>query len=392
MTSATPTARTDARVARYAVWFGLWPDGYGGAYWWLGSRFDEPTAGHASAVDLGPLLDQLDLALPHQRDGESEQDAVTRAAAGALAKPAAEADLSTALGNVLLPKALREHLDRAGDASDPAVTVVIAPGPTLSRIPWELLTVPGDGRRLLEVVHVRGGLSPANIYNRARQPAPADGPALRIIDPGPSHSRIYTPAELDRWERRCEDDGATFGTADSAEGGPLDRDRLHRLLTDRRPSRLLYVGHATPGPADRPAAAAVLLNDGPLTAAEWIRDPHRWPLPPRVALIACHSNDTHSPEQMGLVIAAANSGAELITTTRWVLPSDRYAPGGLHATATTGLAEAVDDAHAADQPLHQLRTWQLQRLHAWRQQGIGAAPLLWAAPVTYHAASDPAAS
>jgi hypothetical protein len=125
-----------------------------------------------------------------------------------------------------------------------------------------------------------------------------------------------------------------------------DRDRLsERLSTRPPPSRLTYFGHALSGSAERPAGAGILLRDGWFTAADWLREPNRWPAPARVAFIACHSNDAHVPEQMGLVIAAANAGAHTITSTRWTLPIDQCAPGAPDATPTSDLALAVDTAH-----------------------------------------------
>ena len=415
--SAQLPAAGDPRV----IWLGLWPAG-GGAYWWLSNGDQPPLAGHVEAAALAGPLAMLAEALPQQQPGETVEDAVRRAAGGPLADPDRERALAVDLGALLIPPALRKRLLAAAPQhpdDPPELTVVVAPGPSLARVPWELLALNPDGdRRLLQVCYVRGGLSPANIYGRARQPDTGRaGPALRVIDPEPA-LRVYTDAQLERWETRGDADGglvysrasttpctryefARLLGGDPAAGQPTGgagsedaaawaavaaQNAAHRLAA---PSRLLYFGHASSGADDQPAAAAIHLAGGGLNAADWIRHPDTWPMPPRVAIVACHSNDAHTLEQMGLVIAAANAGAELITTTRWTLPTDAYAPGGAEvtpggvATPTTDLAEAIDDAHASAHPLHQLRAWQLDQLQRWQTGQLDAAPLVWAAPVSY---------
>jgi hypothetical protein len=122
-------------------------------------------------------------------------------------------------------------------------------------------------------------------------------------------------------------------------------------------------------------------------------------MPPRVAIVACQSNDTHHHEQMGLVMAAVHAGAEIITGTRWTLPSDPR-PGSLDSASavdsdqprvgpTTELALAVDAAHDALDPIGHLRRWQIERLDKWRECPCARhAPLIWASPVSYLAPRD----
>lgn len=122
-----------------------------------------------------------------------------------------------------------------------------------------------------------------------------------------------------------------------------------------------------------------------------------WPMPPRVALIACEGGvDFRSTETFGLVIAIIDSGAELVTTTRWPLPTDFAVAHYLsvdtptaRATRTgpaTELALAVDQAHRQEDAISALRQWQLSRLENWRQNGdIRNSPLFWASLMTTHA-------
>lgn len=141
-------------------------------------------------------------------------------------------------------------------------------------------------------------------------------------------------------------------------------------------------------------AAALLLSTPALTAAEftafdWLAEPDRFPAPPRVALIACGSDDGKEIEQSGMPIAAVNAGAELVTATRWVLPVDQKLAA---SCPTAALAMAVDTAHAAADPLAALRRWQIDRLRNWRDRGaVTDTPLLWASLVTYLAPGRPEA-
>ena len=108
-----------------------------------------------------------------------------------------------------------------------------------------------------------------------------------------------------------------------------------------------------------------------------------WPMPPRVALIACRSGgDLGHPEPFGLVTAFLELGAELVTATRWALFTDAVARHGygLAATPLGDLAEAVDDVQQSTDPLQALADWQRTRLAAWRSDpGVATSPLTWAA-------------
>ncbi|AFU00064.1 CHAT domain-containing protein [Nocardia brasiliensis] len=110
-----------------------------------------------------------------------------------------------------------------------------------------------------------------------------------------------------------------------------------------------------------------------------------WPMPSRVALIACEGGvDFRSAETFGLIMAALDAGAELVTTTRWVLPTDAAfrACLGLLPTRrpTTDLALHVDDAHNDPDPVAALTRWQRDQLRTWRDTGaVSCSPIVWAA-------------
>lgn len=129
---------------------------------------------------------------------------------------------------------------------------------------------------------------------------------------------------------------------------------------------------------------------------------HLWPMPTRVAMVACEGGvDYRSAETFGLVMAMIDAGAELITTTRWPLPTDHAfatltqqsrLPNelGPHGGPTTELALAIDSAHRHDDAITSLRQWQLDKLHRWRTSGdIADTPLLWASLTTTLAPARP---
>lgn len=112
-----------------------------------------------------------------------------------------------------------------------------------------------------------------------------------------------------------------------------------------------------------------------------------WPMPPRVALIACQSGaDFSHAEPFGLVTAFLELGAELVTATRWVLLTDTAFALVSRAEPLIQMAIAIDEMHQQDDPLMQLARWQRERLNAWRTSGsLADSPLTWAAVTNYHA-------
>ena len=151
----------------------------------------------SSPGEIGPVAQRIaiykELAALEQREFRASLE---RAWSGPLVERTANCGLFERLGTLLLPAVLREYLASFEPTETPATTVVVAPGPDLGQIPWELLTVRDDDTRAVEVALIRGGLSPASLVNLAR-PAARDvpgGPALRIVDPtGVSRSAEASP-------------------------------------------------------------------------------------------------------------------------------------------------------------------------------------------------------
>lgn len=191
----------------------------------------------------------------------------------------------------------------------------------------------------------------------------------------------------------------------------LDRDWLSGALR-KGARRLMYVGHVSGAPVEggQSEDGTLHLCCGPGTAglAETVRT-HRplsakdlllgtlplradgepgariWPAPPRVALIGCESGgDLRFAESFGLATAMLHNGAELVTATRWVLPTSfafhRLAGLPESVRPLSAAVVAVDTAHEDRDPVGRLGRWQREQLDHWRSDGrIEHSPLLWAA-------------
>ncbi|WP_433665102.1 CHAT domain-containing protein [Nocardia sp. CA-128927] len=412
------------------------------AWRWL-DDVGQPRFEVLTTAAIEPALTALADALVHRRAGERGTDAAHRALTeGAFADVDRERELARLLTDAVLPPGLRAGI-RQRIAAGQRVRVRLTPSPRLAHVPWDLLCVDDDDRRLLEVAEVVLE-PPATVHaERAILPEPwpdvRDRPPLVIVDPvlpmrAGSHGlgQVLDRAELDRFAERV-DEYVTAGRMPVTDGDQvvhcaMDRVELSAALRSPR-SRLFYLGHVTSSP-DEPGSAAIHLND---TVAEWgmaaplrfpgrdgdrlDRDDHRpfaaldllmgtssadretwrrygfdearlghelWPMPQRVAVIACEGGaDYRSAETFGLVIAMVNAGAALVTTTRWTLPADRVfrsAIGGFEAQPTTELALRVDRAHEGLDPIGELAEWQRGRLREWRSRGeLADTPLVWAA-------------
>ncbi|MEU6582487.1 hypothetical protein [Nocardia sp. NPDC046763] len=319
----------------------------------------------------------------------------------------------------------RRLLDIAVVTHDPPATLYVAR--SRSPVPWERV-------RHLPAVHVIDPILPASARHRLAN-VYTEAADLGVLDE--IRSRVQP---RDRTARR---DRAARGSGQRAAltpfQGEVTRVQLAAALS-RGCSRFFYFGHVSAVP-NEPGSAAIHLNDvtGPAgaedsawgMAAAWTRteagsttpygahlplcaldfllgtkqteDPRVWarygangsqygheiwPMPTRVAIIACEGGvDFRSAETFGLIMAALDAGAELVTTTRWVLPTDAafraYAAAPAGTRPTTRLALQVDDAHRGADPVAALTDWQRGQLRAWRETGdVAYSPLLWAALTT----------
>lgn len=388
--------------------------------WWL----DDPQNGvRAWLYDrdgLQAVLDELDAALPVSREGESVEQSIRRAQAGALTDPVRERDLMTRLGGELFTSHLQAEI-LAQRARGHDVHIRMTPPPSCARVPWSLVILPGDGSdvdglpaRLGRLAVIEDDVPAAFHVGRGRAPVVGERRqgSLRVIDPDLKvpGTRLFTG---DQWRRLRGDDGLE-------PGGHVDAGQLSDSLNgDVPPASLLYVGHVsggrvadgstslrlTPSSMPRMDIPSSALS-GRLTARDLVAgtigdtespSPRAgfeiWPMPPRVGIVACNSgSDLGRREPFGLIIACLNAGAEYAVGTRWVLPADRAwrAANALSADDPQPLCDtALDVARIldSDDPVLELAQLLRHRLDEWdRQEAAASSPLVWGALAMFHAA------
>ncbi len=289
-------------------------------------------------------------------------------------------------------------------------------GPLPATIPWPAgeIDVLTEGFRLLEFVDVLMAV-PANIAHsrRANTPRPAADPLL-ILDPRvpgqrpdsalgsvlgrPAPDTVLARHYADLMDRRTV--LPRVGTAlELFRRTDTDRHWLADVLS-RRPGRLVYVGHASTGDGVERAALHLACRASvqgysdpigdhrPLTAADLMSA--ELPLPTRVALLACASGgDYRFDEATGIVAAMVLGGAELVTATLWSLPTSagyRRFVSGAPDDPMGEVVAAVDTAHQAGTDFEAacaVNRWQRAQLRRWRDGDEAAAPVYWAALVSF---------
>ncbi len=346
---------------------------------------------------------------------------------GSLVDPEAERVLAQALSRTLLPYGLAVQLHELSQRGI-RPHLRIQPSPRLAQVPWEIIA-PDPEIRLLDIADV-SLLAPVSVVHAPERIVrhwndTRDLPVVAVLDPrvpgfradselgsvlGRPSSETLVAQYFSRYNGRLvppvDDSAELFRRADT------DRDWLSEVLRAGA-SRLIYVGHVTsPAPesgqsehaelhlsctADTRGFAATNRTHRPLSAKDLLLGTHSldpsptpgralWPMPSRVALIACESGgDLRFTEALGLTTAALSAGAELVTATRWPLPTD-HAFHTLTPTTTYPLQAAicaVDTAHDSSTPIPTLLNWQRSRLAAWRETPVPEnSPLLWAAFAT----------
>jgi len=386
-------------------------------------------------------LDELAAALPEPRAGESSADALERALQhGSLATTAGELQLAYRLGALLLSAQAWRLVREYADEPDP--TLVVAPSARLARVPWAILAAPAirptaedlvraraaamttagrgvaqipwptaamadltDGTRLVELVDVLFAV-PVAIGQATRETrrwaGHAGRPPLLVLDPripgqlpdsalGSVLGKPSADTTLGRYfDARLAADSVLPAVRDAVSlfrRADADRDWLAGQLA-AQPSRLVFVGHASSDADDAGGAAIWLAEPAALTAAEM--SAAAWPIPSRVALLACASGgDYRFDEARGLVAAMVLCGAELVTAVLWSLPTTagyhRFLPPGADPGADPmgQLVAAVDDAHQHPTAGRAVNQWQRKQLNQWRAGLAQANPLFWAALATF---------
>ncbi|MFJ9678577.1 hypothetical protein ACIRP2_11020 [Streptomyces sp. NPDC101194] len=380
--------------------------------------------GRGPAAEVDRSVRELAAALP----GSGEGAAGMRRAfeSGALADHRAERRLARTLGEALWPEELTAQIRQvSARAGRPLVRV--QPSPRVAQIPWELLAVDDAGTRLLDLADVVT-TAPTSLRRQkaTERPTPHSGPVVLVLDPRVPGFRADSPLgsvlgppgsdpELLSLVRSHLDTGAVKPSlttpAEAFRRTDLDRDWLGGALR-KGARRLMYVGHVSGAPVagGQSEDGTLHLCCGPQTVGltEPVRT-HRplsakdlllgtlplrgdgepgariWPAPPRVALIGCESGgDLRFAESFGLATAMLHNGADLVTATRWTLPTSfafhRLADVPESVRPLSEAIVAVDAAHEDRDPVHRVCRWQREQLDRWRADGrIEHSPLLWAA-------------
>ncbi|MBO0680656.1 CHAT domain-containing protein [Mycolicibacterium sp. S2-37] len=383
-------------------------------------------------------LEELTDALPEPHGDEDQHAALERALTrSAFTSPEAESRLAYILGVLLISAPAWQLL--LDCVSFPRAALFVSPSARLAAVPWALLALPTsrpdleelvrarseamtrtgpeaariswqiddisavtDGHRLMELADVMMAVPP-NITHSPRQTTRwgdrQAAPPLLVLDPRVPGQRPDSPlgSVLGRPSEQTVlsvhfGDAMRAGSVLPDVGSPVelfrrtdaDRTWLGRLLA-RGPSRLLFAGHASfdaDGRAD--GAGLHLAESAPFTAADLMAA--GYPIPPRVALIACASGgDYRFDEATGLVAALVLGGAQTVTATLWSLPTTagyrRFTESGADPMAE--LVCAVDEAHSDPEAGRAVNRWQRAQMRRWRGGDIAANPLYWAALITF---------
>ncbi|MFE3858417.1 CHAT domain-containing protein [Streptomyces griseorubiginosus] len=387
--------------------------------------------GFGTGYAPGPDVDEAVRALAAHLPGAGSEGMRRAFESGALATYEGERRLSRMLAEVLWPQGLTDQI-RQVSAHLGRPLMRLQPSPRVAQVPWELLAVDGDDSdvRLLDLVDI-ATTAPASLRRPGTTPTdqdrdPDSDAVVLVLDPRVPGFRADSPlgsvlgqpgsdpALMSLVQRRLDEGTVVPPVAVPAEAfrrTDLDRDWLGEALR-KGAKRLMYVGHVSGAPVEggqsedvtlhlccgpqtrgmtepvrthRPLSAKdLLLGTLPLDA-DGVPGAHLWPAPPRVALIACESGgDLRFAESFGLATAMIHNGADLVTATRWVLPTSfafhRLAGLPDSVRPLTQAVVAVDAAHEALGPVRHLGGWQRQQLDQWRADGlIEHSPLLWAA-------------
>ncbi|WP_369030167.1 hypothetical protein [Streptomyces adonidis] len=385
--------------------------------------------GWAPADEVDRAVRELAGALPTSGEGAAGMRRAFETSP--LTNQATEHDLARLLAEVLWPEGLTAQI-RQVSARAGRPLIRIQPSPRVAQVPWELLAVEdGTDIRLLDLADVvttaptslRRQTTPEDEEDKSASPSEtvvlvldprvpgfrADSPLGSVLGPPGSD-----PELLALVQNHLDAGTAVPSVATPAEAfrrTDLDRDWLSDVLR-KGARRLLYVGHVSGAPTagGQSEDGTLHLSCGPHTTG--LTDPirtHRplsakdlllgtlplrpdgepgsriWPAPPRVALIGCESAaDLRFTEPFGLATAMLHNGADLVTATRWTLPTSfayhHLADVPESVRPLSEAIRAIDSAHEHPDPVGNLAGWQREQLDHWRSEGrTEHSPLLWAA-------------
>lgn len=352
---------------------------------------------------LEKLAAELRDALPHLGP-----DGTLVGLEGPLATPVDELDLMQRLADALLPDRLRQQileLHHSGAELD----IRVAPSPPIAVIPWGLLPIEklGTGTlRLLDLADISwiGPILHRDIDD-GRQPNRAKTQALKSL-------HVLDPIEF-AGQGSVLDGEESYPVGDGylSHNAVFTRDDLSDHLR-AGVSRLFLLGHCVSSGhagdtgfllSDRAAtkgAGAFVGRARSLCATDLVRGTlndrsklspgiERWPMPPRVAVVACGSGqDWSDPEPFGFASALMHNGAEVVHATLWTLPTGTSLASVDEDAqpAFIQLAQAVNAAQTAEDPIRSICDWQREQLNRWRSDPDPAKPHLPASPLTWASA------
>jgi tetratricopeptide (TPR) repeat protein len=359
-------------------WWGSWAAG-GQLYWSLIGHDGTVEAGGIPIAALKPALTCLAGALPTLLEGETGGN-VVRAKSGPLAQPDAAVALADELGELLIPRTLKDLVLARASGGQP-LSLVVAPAPELGRVPFGLLGLGKAGVHLAHGAVVRLGASAALLESvRRREPGRFDRRVLAVIDPCDA-APLLAANGLDRagvtgwvWLKDRPLLSRRDHLRELSDAMHLAKeataDELSEALRTTNAGVLAYIGHVWNVSDDVSANASLVLNGGVLAARQLLWDPERkWPMPARVALIGCGSGGAHAPEWLGLAPASLWAGAQIVAATAWDL---------IDEADTWRLADEVVNVLLSPDPAAEWRERFIHHLAAWKSH-TGPSPLSWGA-------------
>jgi tetratricopeptide (TPR) repeat protein len=359
-------------------WWGSWAAG-GQLYWSLIGHDGTVEAGGIPVASLKPALTRLARALPTLLEGETGGN-VVRAKSGPLAQPDTAVALANELGELLIPRTLKD-LVLARAASGQPLSLVVAPAPELGRVPFGLLGLGKAGVHLAHGAVVRLGASAALLDQiRRREPGRLDRQVLAVIDPcddapllaknGLNQAGVTGWAWLQDRPLLSRHDHLRELSDAMHLAKEATADELSEALRTTDAGVFAYIGHVWNTSDDVTANASLVLNGGMLAAHQLLYDPDRkWPMPARVALIGCGSGGAHAPEWLGLAPASLWAGAQIVAATAWDL---------IDEADTWRLADEVVSVLLYPDPATEWRERFIHHLAAWKSH-TDPSPLSWGA-------------
>ena len=390
-----------------AMWLGWWTDGRRLVRAWSTATYADADQGPLDRDAFSrytaslPIVDRPDLEAAAGNRRVATTVATWRAASGAmLADPKTAARAERALDQtvrqaVLADDGVREAFEWSADqmlwplsemllspevrtrvlaahAAGHRAGLVIAPIPSLGRIPWAALplTDPRTGTPLLlvEAADIAVGL-PASLAGRFGNAHTDD-----------THGTVVIADPLGDLEsaRSLSSPGAQILGPTSLE--PATRHHLLHALA-RHPRLFTIAGHVRPGTSADPAAAALLLDsDSGATDPVTVAELSALAVPPWCLVLGCDgSGASTGAEWTGVLTGLAWAGAsEIATSTVPVIDDD------VTASLDRELLQHVEAAG----PLHGLLNWQRAACarHRSADSSSPAAPYRWATYVATRSA------